>query len=219
MVCGISFHAHLCGLFQSTPSSLSSCFPRSPHFNTELEGWWGWRATKKQWKSLNQASKGNFSEEGAWILNRMKKSGEKACGGVPFFLWQGGFWEGVEEEAWWGEGLDTAISIWKVKACIDELNWAPWPPPPRTHTHIKTMCFVADWRDAAAITALFNCFFIPVLSQLQRRDLRGWSQLVSVRVRAWFRRTWLQNQWVVITCFRAFTCYSSAVWWRAEQTQ
>lgn len=119
--------------------------PPIPTLHTELEGWWGWRATKKRWKlSLNQASKGNFSEEGAWILNRMKKSGEKACGGGGshsfYATWVGGgarLWggRGVEEEAWWGEGLDTAISIWKVKACIDELNWAPWPPPPHTHTH------------------------------------------------------------------------------------
>ena len=105
-----------------------------------------------------------------------------------------------------GEGLDTAISIWKVEACIDELNWGLWPPSTvatythtHTHTHTQTMCFVAAGKDVALNVSFFFFLFLP-LSQLQRRHLCGRSQLVSVRVRSRFRRARLQNQWVKWLC-------------------
>lgn len=100
-------------------------------------------------------------------------------------------WGGVEEGLMrGGEGLDTPISIWKVEACIDGLNWVLWHPPP-PHKGTQSMYFVVAGKDVRSHLS------VSLLPQLQWWDLRGRSQLVPVRVRPRFRRTWLQNQWVM----------------------
>lgn len=86
-----------------------------------------------------------------------------------------GLWGGLEErhdERRGGEGPDTPISIWKVEASIDELNWALWPPPP--HTHTKWCGFVAAGKDAASPNSVF--YTVPSVSVIMVVSVwTGWT--------------------------------------------
>lgn len=144
----------------------------------------GWRATKAVEVVLKSSLKGHLAEEGAQILNRTVRSGSfVGRTRVPPTLWwmqvggrmaEGvyvsilsvrpggklGFWGGMEEGLMrGGEELDTPISIWKVEACIDGLNWVLWPPPPPQRHTIDVLC--CSWKGC---TASSNCQFLCSLS-------------------------------------------------------
>lgn len=147
----------------------------------------GWRATKAVEVVLKSSLKGHLAEEGAQILNRTVRSGSfVGRTRVPPTLWwmqvggrmaEGvyvsilsvrpggklGFWGGMEEGLMrGGEELDTPISIWKVEACIDGLNWVLWPPPP--HKGTQSMCFVVAGKDVRP--HLTVSFFAPSVTMV-----------------------------------------------------
>lgn len=200
MVCGM--HTLVYSTLPNTPNPTHPfipvlLLPSSPHFTQTLKAWRGEGPLKAVEVILKSSLKGESLRwgGGGWILNRTEKSGEKGFWwvgwGGSILPMQPGQGAGLWEEWRGGEGLDMAISIWKVKACIDELNWALWPPPPHTHKNHVLCCRL---KGCHSNTASSNRFLIPFLTQLQRRYLCGWSQLVSVWVCARFCWPRLQNQ-------------------------
>ncbi len=197
MVCNISCLTHFRSLPTFYPRLLTSLIST---LHTDLAGFCrGGGLLKAVEVVLKSASKGYLTEDGAWILNRTEKGGERRkrqeshlphgeCRwGVdwqkrgehtwPFFLSdpEEGSWALRRNGRWHverrrREGLDTPISIWKVEACIDELNRALWPHHHNTHTHTHTHTHTYKWcallqlKGCGSCAASFYHLFLSPLS-------------------------------------------------------
>lgn len=201
MVCGM--HTSLVySTFPNTPNPIHPfipvlLLPSSPHFTQTLKAWRGEGPLKAVEVILKSSLKGESLRRGGfWILNRTEKSGEKGFwwggGGVhsSYATWAGGLGFRRNE----GEGKDWTWQLASERWRLVLMSWIePCDPHHHIHTHKKhVLC--CRLKGCHSNTASSNRFLISFLTQLQRRYLCGWSQLVSVWVRAWFCRPRLQNQ-------------------------